>query len=182
MMNFATTQMPGDHCPGNDVHGPRAAMSLALAAILILGLSACSGGADDKGAASQKAATLAPVAATASGSTAADLPKLAFDRDLTTFWSAGTAAPAWIQFDLGQPVSFSRVRLNVTQVPSGPTTHEISGGATPESLTVIGTLDGDTADGQWLELKQPANNIRYVKITTLKSPSWVAWREIEFYK
>jgi hypothetical protein len=172
---------------------PAYAIVVGLAASLVLGLSACTGGGDDKGEATQKAATsstpasptsgkIVPTSATASSSTPADLPKLAFDGDVTTVWNAGDSAPSWIQLDLGQPVTISKVRLNVLQSPNGPTTHEISGGPTPDSLTLIGTLDGNTTDGQWLELNQSANNVRYVKIETTKSPSWVAWKEIEIYK
>jgi hypothetical protein len=173
---------------------PAYAIVVGLAASLVLGLSACTGGGDDKGEATQKAAKsstpavtptsakIVPASATASSSTPADLPKLAFDGDVTTVWNAGASAPSWIQLDLGQPVTISKVRLNVAQNPNGPTTHEISGGPTPDSLTLIGTLDGNTTDEQWLELNQSANNVRYVKIETTKSPSWVAWREIEIYK
>lgn len=169
---------------------PAYAILVGLAASLVLGLSACGG--DEKSVA-QKAATsstpasptpgkIVATSATASSSAPEALPKLAFDGDVTTIWSAGASAPAWIQFDLGQPMTISRVRLNVSQTPPGPTTHEISGGPTPDSLTLIGTLDGNTTEEQWLELNKPANNVRYVKIETIKSPSWVAWREIEIYK
>jgi len=193
-MNPIMRQVASESSPAGRVKGrPAHAILLGLAASLVLGLSACTGGGNDKGGATQKAAKsstpasptsakIAPTSATASSSTPADLPKLAFDGDVTTAWSAGGPAPSWIQLDLGQPVTISKVRLNVSQTPPGATTHEISGGPTPDSLTLIGTLDGNTTEDQWLELNQPANNVRYVKIETLKSPSWVSWREIEIYR
>jgi len=150
---------------------PAYAIVVGLAASLVLGLSACGDGGK-----------IVPTSATASGSAPESLPKLVFDGDPNTKWNAGSYAPSWIQLDLGQTVTISKVRLNVSQDPPGPTTHKISGGATPDGLTLIGTLDGNTTDDQWLELNQPANNVRYVKIETLKSTSWVAWREIEIYK
>ncbi|HJX92562.1 MAG TPA: discoidin domain-containing protein [Pyrinomonadaceae bacterium] len=120
--------------------------------------------------------------ATGSTSTPNDLPKLAFDGDPKTVWSSGNGVPGWIQIDLGQPTTISKIRLNVSQFPPGPTTHQISAGPTPDSLAPLGTLDGNTTDGQVLELNKSASNVRYLKIETVKSPSWVAWREIEVFK
>jgi len=191
-MNSVLRMIASERGPARAHQGrPGYAIVVGLAASLVLGLSACGG--DEKSVAIPKAATsstpasptpgkLVPTSATASSSAPATLPNLAFDGDVATAWSAGGSAPSWIQLDLGQPVAISKVRLNVLQTPPGSTTHEISGGATPDSLTPIGTLDGNTTDGQLLELDQSANNVRYVKIVTIKSPSWVAWREIEIYK
>ena len=73
------------------------------------------------------------------------------------------------------------MRLLTAQSPPGPTSHQILGGLTPDSLTPLGALEGDTADGQWLEL-QVKGQVRYLKVVTVKSPSWVAWGEIEVYE
>ena len=171
-MNSMVRKIASTRGPARGQQGrPVCAMVMGLGASLVLGLSACGDGAK-----------IVPTSATASSSAPASSPKFAFDYDVTTVWNAGNYAPSWIQLDLGKPVTISRVRLNVAQDPPGPTTHTISGGPTPDSLTPIGTLDGNTTDDQWLELNQSANNVRYVKIETTKSPSWVAWREIEIYK
>ena len=90
--------------------------------------------------------------------------------------------PQWIQLDLGEPTTVSGVLLDVGQTPDGPTIHQIYGGPTPENLKLLDTLNGNTYDGQWLELKVAANDIRYLKIVTTKTSSWIAWREIEVYK
>jgi hypothetical protein len=105
----------------------------------------------------------------------------AIDHELQLLWSSGMFAPGWIQLDLGQPTTISRVRLYTAQYPAGPTSHQIEGGLTPGSLAPLGTLDGDTADEQWLELRTNAQ-VRYVKVVTVKSPSWVGWRELEVYE
>lgn len=104
-----------------------------------------------------------------------------FDHDLEKVWNSSSFVPGWIQLDVGQPVTISTVRLYTAQSPAGPTSHRILGGVTPDNLAPLGALDGDTADAQWLELQMKAQ-VRYVKVVTLKSPSWVGWREIEIYK
>lgn len=117
----------------------------------------------------------------ATASTGPDSAASVFDHDLQTNWNSGAFAPGWIQLDLGAPVTISRVRLYTVQTPAGPTRHEILGGLTPDSLTSLGALEGNTADGQGLELQVKAQ-ARYVRVVTVKSPSWVGWREIEVYK
>lgn len=121
---------------------------------------------------------IAIVAATAS--TNAEGAARVYDRNLESVWSSGTYAPGWIRLDLGQPTPITRVRLYTAQTPAGPTSHRLLGGPAPDGLTPLGTLDGDTADAQWLELVTKVS-IRYLKIETTKSPSWVGWREIEIY-
>ena len=166
---------------------------LALAMSLVFTVGACSDKDDDTVDGTQNAAKsstpanqasekIALSSATASKSTPKDLPNLAFDANPMTVWSSGDGVPGWIQIDLGQPTTISTIRLNVSQFPPGPTTHQISAGPTPDTLAPLGTLDGNTTDGQVLELNKSASNVRYVKIETVKSPSWVAWREIEIYK
>jgi hypothetical protein len=110
------------------------------------------------------------------------VPPRVLDGDTATHWGAGSHPPQWIQLDLGEETSISEVRLCISQTPDGPTTHEVYAGATPEQLKLIGTLAATTQDNQWIELSASANNVRYVKILTVNSPSWVGWREIEVYR
>jgi F5/8 type C domain len=166
---------------------------LALVMSVVLGVGACSD-KEDSGVsvstndgkspapASQPTEKIVPISATASKSTPNDLPKLAFDGDPKTVWSSGNGVPGWILIDLGQPTTISKIRLNVSQFPAGATTHQISAGPTPDNLEPLGNLDANTTDGQVLELNKSASNVRYLKIETVKSPSWVAWREIEIFK
>jgi RHS repeat-associated protein len=126
---------------------------------------------------------LRPISTTASNSYPGAPPAQAIDGNLGTMWNSGGFAPQWIQLDLGQPATISQIRLNVAQLPDGQTTHEIYGGTDPQALTLIRTLSGFTQSGQWLEptFAPAINNIRYLKILTTASPSWVAWNEIEVY-
>lgn len=170
----------------------RVFFALPFVVFAVLGLIGCA--EDDEGnvnkppAATTNSATSTGAKVTVKTTTASNIgatnaaPTNATDGDIKTQWGAGGPAPQWIQLDLGEESSISKVRLNPNQTPTGPTTHQVYGGPTPDQLTLLGTLDGVTQDSQWLELAIPANNVRYLKIATVKSPSWVAWREIEIYK
>jgi F5/8 type C domain-containing protein len=103
------------------------------------------------------------------------------DGDPDTLWNAGAGPPAWIEIDLGEAMAPSLIRLYVAQSPEGATEHRVYGRADAGgAATLLGTLAGATADHQVLELNSagwPA--VRFVRIETVTSPSWVAWREIE---
>lgn len=105
----------------------------------------------------------------------------AINGNLSDLWSAGEFPPQWIQVDLGQTKTISRVRLLVDQYPDGHTTHQVYGGPSPDNLSLLGRFDGGTVFHQWLELNVSASDIRYIKVSTTASPSWVGWAEIEVY-
>jgi hypothetical protein len=50
-----------------------------------------------------------------------------------------------------------------------------------DSYVILHTFEGITDDSQALTFtpSQPWLGVRYLRIETLDSPSWVAWREIE---
>lgn len=120
-------------------------------------------------------------AATASGEVSGSEAAKAVDGDVTSKWVSGGSAPQWIQVDLGAAHSISEIKLLVEQTPAGQTTHVVSGSADGTTWQTITTFTGITTAGQMLDytLPQPITNIRYVKISTTASPSWVAWREIQ---
>jgi hypothetical protein len=132
-----------------------------------------------------------PIAATASSSWLTHIPDLAYDGDPSTAWNSGTWRPGWIQLDLGKAMSICKIRLLVGQVPDGPTHHVVSAGIDPSSLSDVYTVAETTLDGHWIELCGDGNgpnadankmdNVRYVKVLTVESVSWVEWREIELY-
>ncbi|HEV7747813.1 MAG TPA: hypothetical protein VGO56_22625 [Pyrinomonadaceae bacterium] len=62
------------------------------------------------------------------------------------------------------------------QSPDGHTTHEIYGGPSPSSLTLLGTVDGSTTSSQWLQLNTTATNVRYVKVLTTALRGWRGMR------
>ena len=161
------------------------ALSLALPGACSRGSNEATPAQETKGAVPAGGeAPSPPGRLTITAATASNGPESAafvFDHDLQKPWNSGGFAPAWIQLDLGQPTTITKVRLYTAQNPPGPTSHQILGGLTPDSLTPLGVLDGNTADAQWLEL-QVKGQVRYLRIVTLKSPSWVAWGEIEVYE
>ena len=122
--------------------------------------------------------------ATASVSLPGSPPSNAIDGNPDTLWSAGTGPEQWIQIDLGEPTNISAIRLVISQYPSGETVHQIWGGKEAGSLALLHEFDGVTADPNVLEFKPPSplKDIRYVRIVTTQSPSWVAWREIEIVR
>jgi hypothetical protein len=76
----------------------------------------------------------------------------------------------------------SEIQLTVSQFPAGATEHRVWGRAAPGSeLVLLGTLSGETTDYQILTLTSPGSwpAVRFVRVETTASPSWVAWREIE---
>ncbi len=124
------------------------------------------------------------VSATASATSPGFTPSAVIDGDLNVNWSAGASAPQWVQIDLGQNYSISRIKLNTSQSPSGNTIHQIYMGLQPQPTMLVTTFSQFTLDRQWLEQPfSPAiSNVRYVKVLTTSSPSWVSWFEIEVYR
>lgn len=97
-------------------------------------------------------------------------------------WGSGFDAPQWIEIDLGAEHHLGSVRLTVAQYPDGPTIHEVYGGATSPPATLLHTFSGNTAESDILvhEFAAPPA-VRYLRILTTASPSWVSWREIEAF-
>jgi hypothetical protein len=108
-------------------------------------------------------------------------PHAAIDDDTGTQWGAGDMPPQWIELDLGAPHAIQQIRLMVGQYPSGQTHHQIKVAGPNGVFTVAADLAQSTSDTQWLEFTPatPLTGIRYIRIQTLSSPSWVAWKEIQ---
>jgi len=96
-------------------------------------------------------------------------------------WGAGASPKQWIEIDLGDLYSVREIRLMVGQYPEGPTTHQLYVGSTTGNLQLVHTFDQATEEDQILVYQPdtPLTDIRFVRITTISSPSWVAWKEIE---
>jgi hypothetical protein len=111
-------------------------------------------------------------------------PSRAVDGHRSLFWGA-LYAPAWIEVDLGTPQTVGLISLVPAQLPDGPTDHVILGRAHDfDRWRGLAELRGETHDGQVLTVARtrPWRNIRYVRILTKASPSWVAWKEIAVFR
>jgi hypothetical protein len=105
----------------------------------------------------------------------------AVDGSTSHWWGAGSFAPQWVQIDMGQPATIGLIRLVITQSPAGDTLHQLWAGTTSDQLYLLHTFEGYTFDGQVLEFSpdQPVESVRFLRVVTMKSPSWVGWQEIE---
>jgi len=105
----------------------------------------------------------------------------AIDNDLETAWNSGRLPPASIVVDLGEVRALLRVDLLTAQSPAGVTEHQVSVSHDLVSWTSAYSVRSYTTDNQWLSV--PINlSGRYVSITTVFGPSWVAWREIRVFQ
>jgi hypothetical protein len=106
---------------------------------------------------------------------------MAVDGDPNTQWSAGAFPTQWIEIDLGAPYTIGEIRLTVGQWPAGDTVHQIWVGTTREAMQMAYEFSGHEYDFDVLNYipTKSLKNIRYMRIDTTESPSWVSWREIE---
>jgi len=96
-------------------------------------------------------------------------------------WNAGWFPPAWIELDLGKDTLVTGIRLMPSQVPNvARTVHRIYGRANGKTTEILlHEFDGITSDGAWIAATfDPPRRVRYVRVDTVASPSWVAWVEI----
>jgi hypothetical protein len=116
-------------------------------------------------------------------------PDKAIDGDRQTFWNAGTHPPpgggAWIEVDVGAVRQLGGLLLVTSQLPDGPTVHEVWASSDPigevrTKARLVHTFKGHTRTNEVLRFEFPKRlSGRYVQIRTTHSPSWVGWVEIE---
>ena len=112
----------------------------------------------------------------------------AVDENLDTGWQSGRDAPQRIMIDLGAGYTIGEIRLLVGQWPEGDTVHRVyfrqAGLAdTSANWQLVHEFSQFTADLDWLIFtpEAPTENIQYIRVQTVSSPSWVSWREIQVY-
>jgi hypothetical protein len=118
---------------------------------------------------------------TASRSLADQPPANAVDSAPETMWGAGAGPQQWIEINLGKPSTVTTIRLTISQYPDGATDHQLWVRGPSDSLKMIYEFRGNTTDNQTLEFKpaSPLTDVQFIRILTVSSPSWVAWREVE---
>lgn len=106
-------------------------------------------------------------------------PDLAVD-GTTHPWNSGDGPPQWIEIDLQQTESIRGIRLVVSQSPPGKTIHQVWIRGATEEYRMAHEFRGITKDFQVLHHAfNPPQKARFIKVVTVESPSWVAWREIQ---
>ena len=112
-------------------------------------------------------------------------PSAAIDDDAETVWVAGEGPEQWIALRFGRPVTIGEVQLIVSQHPAGRTRHVVEvrrrGGARWQP---VAELAGRTADPERLVVRpgRPLRGVTALRVRTLESPSWVAWREVRVFE
>ena len=101
-------------------------------------------------------------------------------------WCSGDWVPGWIEVDLQDTYNIGRIRLTVGQDPAGETVHQVlgKGPGTGGEFQLLHEFHGWTESHQLLEYipATPWEGIQLIRIETIVSPSWVAWREIEIWQ
>ena len=112
------------------------------------------------------------------------VPSALVDGDYSRGWNSGGFPPQWIAVDLTTPSTIRTIRLRTGQSPAGETIHVVLGWGPDETeARVLHVFEGHTTDRQWLSHtpETPWQNVRFIRIETIASPSWVAWFELEAF-
>ncbi len=170
---------------------------LAVALLILASVGACAPGEDfpqadgTSSAEQQTVATVTPAPlsenvaglGTANAFERSHFAQLAVDGDLESIWNSQQLAPQWFSIAFDSFYLVDRIELVVTQLPAGPTTHEIWLGSGSDTRILQDRLiDVNTEDGQTLEIAvEPPRRLNEVLIVTLDSPSWVGWKEVRVF-
>lgn len=77
----------------------------------------------------------------------------------------------------------SLITLQCSQLPNCVNTeHIISVGTDNENLIVIETIQKKTIPGEIIHVRFEPSDIRFIRVHTVSSPSWVAWESIKVYQ
>jgi hypothetical protein len=106
------------------------------------------------------------------------------DCDEKSAWNSGSFAPASVFIEMANSKPISFIRLIPNQTPAGKTTHEILVSDGGNSFRLVDEiLEEFTRDGVPIirTFDPPLKSVKKIWIITRKSPSWVAWYEIQAY-
>jgi hypothetical protein len=122
----------------------------------------------------------APVTASASQGIAARVT----DGSTNGGWNSGAHAPQWVDISLPSPSIIHHLKMVVEQSPPGYTEHRITGTRSSGPAIVLGDLNTATVSGgEYVVLVGDGVGVgvQRVRVESVKSPSWIAWREIEVW-
>jgi hypothetical protein len=120
----------------------------------------------------------------ASSSLPEEPPSNAVDDNSGTQWGAGAPPVQWLEVDLQGTYRITEIRLQVAQYPQGDTVHRVQVRATSGSdYITVHEFSGSTSENEWLTFTPhaPLENVAQIRIQTISSPSWVAWKEVQVF-
>lgn len=119
-----------------------------------------------------------PVARAVASANQADALQ-ALDGSACTIWNAGGFAPQSVELDLGEPAFVDGFELVPEMTPNGAVTHVIEVSLDGQRWEPAHRVEGAMQSGVAFEMLLPKTmRARFLKVSTLASPSWVAWRDI----
>jgi len=109
-------------------------------------------------------------------------PSQAIDGDTSTAWGFGGYSAA-ITISLPAISKVNSLRLLSNMTPDGPAHHIISVSGDSMNWSVIVDTSGVFHDVTWYQFANPlsGDSIRYVRVDSPSSVSWISWREIEIW-
>lgn len=120
----------------------------------------------------------------ASSSLPEEPPSNAVDDNSGTPWGAGAPPVQWLEVDLQGTYRITEIRLQVAQYPQGDTAHRVQVRSSSGSdYITVHEFSGFTSDNEWLTFTPdaPLENVAQIRIQTISSPSWVAWKEVQVF-
>jgi len=122
-----------------------------------------------------------PLGITASANT--DDASRASDGDTCSSWSSGGAAPQSVTIDLGVETRIDAIVLVPEMSPSGTTAQAIAFSKDGRTFEVGDRIEAPLSNGVPVDLLLPkSETTRFVRVTTERSPSAIAWREIGLFR
>ena len=134
----------------------------------------------DACASSQASADLARSSkVTATRSDRGQPPRNAIDGKSAS-WVAGDFPPQTLTFKLGRPGTVGQLGLAVDQWPPGPTHHRVWATLRDGSKTLVADIERYLHGESTLDFifDPPLPGVVRLDLQTIKSPSWVGWREV----
>jgi len=105
------------------------------------------------------------------------------DGSSCTVWNAQGFAPQSVTLDMGTPTRIDVIALVPEMSPDGSVSHEVAFSDDGRAFSTGHRVEAPMRNGEQVELVLPRpEKARFVRVTTTKSPSWVAWREVGLFR
>ncbi len=100
-----------------------------------------------------------------------------------TAWNAGSFGPSWIEVDLGAEYLIGSFVGKAAAAPTGEISHSITGRRNIGTTLSLGSWSGTVGMDQLVPIPcSTALPVRYIRITSASSASWIAWWDVRLYE